>query len=49
MERVANRQVEEAIQNFKFEGTLIDTRPYGSGHINEYLSADFLRLPLWEE
>lgn len=35
MERVANRQVEEAIQNFKFEGTLIDTRPYGSGHIND--------------
>ena len=35
MERVANRQVEEAIQNFKFEGTLFDTRPYGSGHIND--------------
>ena len=26
---------DEAIANFKFEGVLVDDRPYGSGHIND--------------
>lgn len=35
MGRVSERQKDEAIANFRFEGTLIDERPYGSGHIND--------------
>ena len=30
-----NRLKDEAIANFRFEGVLIDERPYGSGHIND--------------
>ena len=29
------RGKEEAIANFKYEGILIEERPYGSGHIND--------------
>ncbi len=35
MGRVSNRQLDEAIANFRFEGTLIDQKLYGSGHIND--------------
>lgn len=35
MGMVSNRQKDEAIANFRFEGVLIDERPYGSGHIND--------------
>lgn len=35
MGRVTNRQKEEAIANFKFQGTLVEEKPYGSGHIND--------------
>lgn len=35
MEKSLQRLKDEAIANFRFEGTLIDERPYGSGHIND--------------
>ena len=27
--------INEAIANFRFDGVLVDERPYGSGHIND--------------
>lgn len=49
MERVTKEQIQEAIANFKFVGTLLDESPYGSGHINDtflltYEIADMGRL-----
>ncbi len=35
MGRISDRQIDEAIANFRFEGTLIEQRPYGNGHIND--------------
>jgi len=35
MGRINRLQLEEAIANFKYEGRLIQDRPYGSGHIND--------------
>lgn len=35
MGRVSEIQIKEAIANFKYEGRLVDRRPYGSGHIND--------------
>ena len=28
-------KIDEAIGQFRYEGVLIDERPYGSGHIND--------------
>ena len=30
-----NAQLQEAIRNFQFEGTLVKAEPYGNGHIND--------------
>ena len=35
MEHVTQKQRDEVIAHFKYEGILIDERPYGSGHIND--------------
>ncbi len=35
MTKVTKEQLEEVIGHFKYEGELTDTRPYGSGHIND--------------
>lgn len=35
MELVERSQIDEAIGNFRFEGMLVEERPYGSGHIND--------------
>ncbi len=35
MLRVSRKQIDEAIANFKYEGTLVEDRPYGNGHIND--------------
>lgn len=35
MAQITRQQKEEAIANFQFGGTLVDERPYGSGHIND--------------
>lgn len=35
MEQVTRGQCDEAIAHFRYEGVLIDERPYGSGHIND--------------
>lgn len=35
MERVMEKQLNEAIGAFRFEGTLVEEGPYGSGHIND--------------
>lgn len=35
MQRVTEAQKVEAINNFRFQGTLVEDKPYGSGHIND--------------
>ena len=35
MGRVAEAQINEAINNFEYEGKLLSWQPYGSGHIND--------------
>lgn len=35
MAAVKEEQIQEVIKNFKYEGRLMDKRPYGSGHIND--------------
>lgn len=35
MKEIAQERLAEAIGNFKYEGKLIQCRPYGSGHIND--------------
>lgn len=35
MTEVTKEQLEEVIGHFKYEGELMDIRPYGSGHIND--------------
>ena len=35
MKELTQEKIQNAINNFKFEGTLTDCRPYGSGHIND--------------
>lgn len=35
MLEITRQQQEEVIAHFKYEGTLTDERPYGSGHIND--------------
>ena len=29
------QKVREAVENIQFEGTCLEVRPYGSGHIND--------------
>lgn len=41
MGRVSKEQRDEAIANYNFEGTLMDARPYGSGHINDTFLLSF--------
>lgn len=35
MEQITEQQLKEVISNFQFTGTLVDSRPYGNGHIND--------------
>lgn len=35
MKELTQERIQEAIENFRFEGTLTGCRPYGSGHIND--------------
>ena len=35
MAQITRGQRDEAIANFRYEGVLVDERPYGSGHIND--------------
>ncbi len=35
MKELTQERIHQAIRHFKFEGTLTDCRPYGSGHIND--------------
>ncbi len=35
MVHVTNEERTEAVENFQYEGILVDERPYGSGHIND--------------
>lgn len=35
MEHVTREQCDEAIAHFRYEGVLVEERPYGSGHIND--------------
>ena len=35
MAEVTQKQKEEVIKNFQYEGTLVEEGPYGSGHIND--------------
>ena len=35
MVQVTQKQKDEAIANFQYQGMLVDERPYGSGHIND--------------
>src|SRR5699024_824346 len=35
MKELTQERIHQAIGHFKFEGTLTDCRPYGSGHIND--------------
>ena len=35
MGRVTEAQINEAINNFEYEGKLLSWQPYGSGHIND--------------
>ncbi len=35
MKKVKQEQLKEVIENFKYKGTLKDSMPYGSGHIND--------------
>ena len=35
MALLTQKQKDEAIANFQFEGILIEEGPYGSGHIND--------------
>ena len=35
MGKSLQRLKDEAIANFRYEGILVDERPYGSGHIND--------------
>ena len=35
MKPATKEQFEEAIRNFRFEGTLLSAKPYGNGHIND--------------
>ena len=46
MEHVTQKQRDEVIAHFKYEGILIDERPYGSGHINDTFLLT-LRLRRW--
>lgn len=38
MNRVPEEQLKEVINGFQFEGNLICTKPYGSGHIKYVLA-----------
>ena len=35
MKEVTLERLNEAIENFSFEGKMTECRPYGSGHIND--------------
>ena len=35
MERMTEAQLNEAINNFEYEGELLSWQPYGIGHIND--------------
>ena len=49
MGRISDRQIDEAIANFRFEGTLIEQRPYGNGHINDTFLLTFDIAGRWED
>ena len=41
MAAVTQKQKDEVISNFQFEGTLLSQEPYGSGHINDTFLLEF--------
>lgn len=41
MAAVTQKQKDEVISNFRFEGTLLSQEPYGSGHINDTFLLEF--------